>query len=575
MSIILVSPTYILQIAHSQQFSYIQNWNQSGEGETKLSWPSSIAVDQQGNVYVADTDNNRIQVFSGNGTSLAKWGSYGSTNGTLKSPQGIAVDPSSGKVYVADTANNRIQVFSGNGTFLAKWGGYGRNEGQMRSPEGIAVDQQGNVYVADTANNRILAASRSATVGNVAFSNEQGDIYGNNKGIKIEPIYDGLIFPTAIAFLGPNDMLVQENNTIRRIVNGQMLNEPVLKLDNSTKIRSCICDMAILRNEDNGVSYAFLYFAKAEVADNDGNTKVVNRLYRYDVNNGKFTNSKLIFEMPSSMRSEHNGGKLMIGPDKNIYLTIGDIFGRKTRAQNVKNGALADYSSGILRFTPEGRSAGGSPFGNTSILDKYYGYGIRNSFGIAYDPFTGNIWITDNGPEYGDEINLVRPGFNGGWNKVVGKSFLDKSFNLTELESFNGTGRYYDPIFEWLHPVGVTDLVFVRSDKMGKEYEGNLFVGDVNSGYLYRFVLNQTRTGFVLNGSLSDGVANNDNENLGDIFGKINGGGITDLAVGPDGLIYIATLGGKILRLAPIGANAAPQGVENSTTYAKMPYPGE
>ena len=74
---------------------------------------------------MADTANNRIQVFSSNGTFISKWGRYGVANGTLRSPEGIAVDSSSGNVYVADTANNRIQVFSSNGTFISKWGRYG------------------------------------------------------------------------------------------------------------------------------------------------------------------------------------------------------------------------------------------------------------------------------------------------------------------------------------------------------------------------------------------------------------------------------------------------------------------
>jgi hypothetical protein len=150
------------------------------------------------------------------------------------------------------------------------------------------------------------------------------------------------------------------------------------------------------------------------------------------------------------------------------------------------------------------------------------------------------------------------PGFNGGWNRIMGSSSIfHKAFNLADLESFNGTGKYYDPIFEWLVNIGVTDLVFVPSDKLGKEYEGNLFVGEINSGYLYRFLLNQSRTGLLLNGSLSDGVANNNIEKLETAFAKINGGGITDLEIGPDGLVYIISANGKIMRLQPIDANAS------------------
>jgi hypothetical protein len=89
----------------------------------------------------------------------------------------------------------------------------------------------------------------------VSFSNEEGEIYGNNTRIKIEPIYDGLNSPTAIEFLGPNDMLVLQrtDNRIMRIVNGQMLDEPVLDLGNTLRIQGCMCGLTIFHN-DNGTS---------------------------------------------------------------------------------------------------------------------------------------------------------------------------------------------------------------------------------------------------------------------------------------------------------------------------------
>jgi aldose sugar dehydrogenase len=503
--------------------------------------------------------------FSSNGTFITKWGGeYGGRDSEMRSPAGIALDSSSGNVYVADTGNNRIQVFSSNGTFITKWGGeYGGRDSEMRSPAGIALDSSsGNVYVADTGNDLISARTFPSHISNVAFSSEDGEIYGNDTRIKIEPIYDGLTLPTAIGFIGPNDMLVlsgdekhhddplEKTNKVMRIVNGQMLDEPVLDLGNTIRNLTCMCDIAILQN-DNGTSYAFLYIYHAEVTGDEGITKVVDRLYRYDMTNSKFANPKLLFEIRSSSEAVHDGGKLVIGPDNNIYVTIGDIDGRETKAQNVKNGSLPDGSSGILRFTQDGEPVGGGLLGDTSPLDKYYAYGIRNSFGIDYDPITGNIWITDNGPGCCDELNLVRPGFNGGWNKTMGLSYFDRTFNLTDLESFSDTGKYYDPIFEWSDSIGVTDLVFVPSDKLGKEYEGNLFVAEYNSGYLYRFILNQTRTGLLLNGSLSDGSANDNVEGLEAVFAKIEGG-ITDLDIGPDGLVYIVSHSGKILRLEPM-----------------------
>jgi aldose sugar dehydrogenase len=263
----------------------------------------------------------------------------------------------------------------------------------------------------------------------------------------------------------------------------------------------------------------------------------------------------------------------MVGPDNNIFVTTGDPTSPGIKPQNNNNGSMPDGSSGILRFTPDGEPVDGGLLGDTHPLDKYYAYGVRNSFGIDYDPITGNIWMTDNGPLSNDELNLVRPGFNGGHSKTMGFSSFDEAFNLTGLEFFNGTGKYYDPIFDWLIPIAVTDLVFVPSDKLGKEYEGNLFVGDHSSGYLYRFILNQNRTGLLLNGSLSDGVANNI-EKLEAAFAKIKDGGITDLEIGPDGLVYIVSSNGKIMRLEPIDANVTLPLIETTNVTDTTPAVG-
>jgi DNA-binding beta-propeller fold protein YncE len=116
--------------------------------------PYRVAVDSEGNVYVADTGNFRIQKFDTDGNFLTQWGSYGTGKGYFRSPWGVAVD-SVGYVYVADTGNNRIQKFDTDGNFLIQWGRYGRGEGQFRSPYGVAVDSEGNVYAADTYNFRI------------------------------------------------------------------------------------------------------------------------------------------------------------------------------------------------------------------------------------------------------------------------------------------------------------------------------------------------------------------------------------------------------------------------------------
>jgi streptogramin lyase len=125
-----------------------------GSGDGEFDTPRGIAVDSDGNIYVADTNNDRIQKFDSDGNFITKWGSYGSGDSEFNEPWGVAVD-SDGNVYVADKSNHRIQKFDSSGNHLATWGSYGSGNGEFNRPRGVAVDSDGNIYVADTNNYRI------------------------------------------------------------------------------------------------------------------------------------------------------------------------------------------------------------------------------------------------------------------------------------------------------------------------------------------------------------------------------------------------------------------------------------
>ncbi len=130
-------------------------WGRDGSFDGAFFFPRGIAVDFVGNIYVADEGNNRIQKFDMRGSFLTKWGREGSGPGQFKQPWGVACD-AVGNVYVVDLGNHRIQKFDANGSFLCAWGNRGKTEGQLNFPSGIAVDKEGAVYVVDSGNHRVI-----------------------------------------------------------------------------------------------------------------------------------------------------------------------------------------------------------------------------------------------------------------------------------------------------------------------------------------------------------------------------------------------------------------------------------
>ena len=138
----------------------VTKWGGYGSEDGQFAWPSGITIDSSGHVYATDSGNARIQKFTSDGQFVAKWGSYGSEDGQFWGLRGITVD-SSGNVYTTDIENHRIQKFTSNGDFVTKWGSSGNEDGQFSVPQGIAVDSNTNVYVADSGNHRIQKFSSS------------------------------------------------------------------------------------------------------------------------------------------------------------------------------------------------------------------------------------------------------------------------------------------------------------------------------------------------------------------------------------------------------------------------------
>jgi glucose/arabinose dehydrogenase len=383
-----------------------------------------------------------------------------------------------------------------------------------------------------------------------------------DSNLKITTIAEGLSTPTTMAFVGPDDILVLEKDTgmVKRIVNGKVLAKPVLDVNVANSIERCLCGIAV--SKDGSTTYVFIYYTQIEGKDGEdkaGKQPIGNRVYRYELSGDALINPLLLMDLPANPGPRHNGGNIIIGPDNNIYVAIGDVDGSfkgpttETKTQNYKNGIDPDGRSGILRITQNGQPTDGI-LGDSIPLRLYYAYGIRNSFGMDFDPISGNLWDSENGPGNGDEINLVLPGFNSGWQQVQGLASMEDSFSESDLQNFDGKGHYSDPELVWVNTAGPTAVKFLNSTKLGTTYENDMFVGDVHNGRIYHFDLTPDRKDLILPQELSSRVIEKPTSpGVSKIVFGEGFAGITDLEVGPDGNLYVVSIGlGSIYQISPV-----------------------
>jgi uncharacterized protein YjbI with pentapeptide repeats len=217
-----------------------------------------------------------------------------------------------------------------------------------------------------------------------------------------------------------------------------------------------------------------------------------------------------------------------------VFGAIGDLgYGKTLDMQQEKN-FLSEENNYIGSISP------------LNAPSEVYAVGIRNTYGLDIDPVTGILWDTENGHNDFDEVNLVQKKFNSGWSKIQGP-IKDNQ----ETPIINGY-EYSDPEFSWERPVAVTSIHFIQSP-LFPEYENSVLIGSFVGGILYKFELNENRDGFRFDdNNLKDLVLNKEDNPSEIIFGT-GFAGITDIKEGPDGSIYIVTIGdGKIFRISPI-----------------------
>jgi glucose/arabinose dehydrogenase len=432
----------------------------------------------------------------------------------------------------------------------------------------------------------------------------KGPIKLKDPNLKVDLVGEGLKSPTSMAFLAESDILVLEKNGIvKRIIGNSVLEQPVLNITsivNNTRERGLL-GIAISGNSPSSRdqpqhvdSNVYLYFTENIpndihnhcVMNNCTGAQVVNSLYVYDMKDVYLVNPRLLLSIPftnSDIGLEHIGGKITLGPDQRIYITGGDGYPCKnikdckasinegvlnSKTANRKGGGDVSGVGGILALSKDGqKDKTGSILGDDFPLNLYYAYGIRNSFGMDFDPLTGNLWDTENGPYFGDEINLVKPGFNSGWAKAQGVwpitdyylLIIDLPFghyfpkgntpvDRHSLFDFNGNGKYSSPEFTWNKSAAPTALKFLNSNKLGEEYKDDMFVGTYNKGRIYHFKLNDDRTTLAIDGQLKSNVASNETQLADFIFAK-GFSPITDLQISPDGYLYVLTYEGTLWKI--------------------------
>jgi glucose/arabinose dehydrogenase len=292
----------------------------------------------------------------------------------------------------------------------------------------------------------------------------------------------------------------------------------------------------------------------------------------------------------------HHGGQIVFRPDGTLHSIYGELRrfagGGWLPGQagpllsiNIKRGAEEDNGT-VICLNDDGTTPPNNPYDPAhpkvpDVAANWYAYGIRNSFGLALDPATGNLWDTENGPLYFDEVNLVEPGSNGGWNGLIGPAdHPEQTGSPDDLVELPGS-FYSEPEFSWYDSMGVTAIHFLYGSTLGAAYDDRVLVGTWNHGHLFWFRLNEDRNAFVFEtADLQDLVDDRPNALeipigadgaeivLGLGFGS-SFSGILVIERGPEGLPYLLTARGKIYRLR-LAADLDADGTVGVADFLKM-----
>ncbi len=383
----------------------------------------------------------------------------------------------------------------------------------------------------------------------------------------------GLSSPTTFTWIGPGEMLVIQKNDgkVRWVKDGAILGTALDLAVNNSSERGGLGIAADADFANNGFVYIY-YSASTTSGDTSASGSWAdNRVERYTWNGSTLGSvfGPLVafpFDSMQSNGDNHDGGVIRIGPDGKLYGQTGDLNrgrfggGNERVEQNTATSGSA-IVGGLFRLNTDGTIPSDNPFvgeADTS-LHLWWSYGLRNGFGMTFDPVNGELWNTENGPNLYDEVCRVPKGMNSGWLKIMGPDSRNATYgengnmpyDESDLVALTNSA-YLDPVFSLKTPIGITAIAFLGSKLFPDDLVNHCIFGDNNTGSLFFAEMKSSRTEFKLPSGLTDKVADTTTERNKLLWGS-SWGVVTDAQIGLDGYLYVVNLAGnRIVRVRPV-----------------------
>ena len=338
----------------------------------------------------------------------------------------------------------------------------------------------------------------------------------------------GFDHPWGVSFLPEGRFLVTERPGRLRVVEADgklgaaVAGLPAVAAGGQGGLLDVLVDSAFVRNRT-----VYFCFSEPEAGGGSSNSTALASA-QLSADRSRLEGLKILFsQKPKFASRSHFGCRIVESGDGNLFLTLGDRFSRKEDAQTLDN-----HHGKVIRIRKDGTVPKDNPFvGKAGALPEIWSYGHRNGQGAALAP-DGRFWMTEHGPQGGDEINVAQAGRNYGWPVITyGENYGGGKIG----DGLTAKDGMEQPLHYWVPSIAPSGMAFLTSDRYGAGWKGNLFVGSLKFGYLDRI-------------ELKDGKVVAEHKLLQESRARIR-----DVKQGPDGLLYVLTdeSNGQLIRLMP------------------------